>query len=173
MKKLFSRKWALLPAVVLSVVGVLYFCGVFDSKKVISSSSGSAANIVEQGREKEPVREVIVLSIAEGLTENLHSEEADGQADLELLQHLLYSYRQTMGSNPGGGENMLIVEDLRGANSRKMSFLPESVPFLNENGELVDRWGTPYHFHPLSGEEMEIVSAGPDTELWTDDDLKL
>ena len=39
------------------------------------------------------------------------------------------------------------------------------------DGELVDRWGTPYFFHSVSAEKMEIVSAGPDKELWTDDDV--
>jgi len=52
-------------------------------------------------------------------------------------------------------------------------FLPEQAPYLDAEGRLVDRWGTPYFFHPVSGEDMEIVSAGPDAELWTDDDVKL
>ena len=42
---------------------------------------------------------------------------------------------------------------------------------VNENGEMVDPWGTPYFFHQLSGHEMEIHSAGPDKIMWTFDDL--
>ena len=42
---------------------------------------------------------------------------------------------------------------------------------VNEKGELVDPWGTPYFFHQLSAMEMEIRSAGPDRIMWTEDDL--
>jgi hypothetical protein len=41
---------------------------------------------------------------------------------------------------------------------------------LNDKGELVDRWGTPYFFHQLSRDHMEIRSAGPDKVMWTQDD---
>jgi hypothetical protein len=40
-------------------------------------------------------------------------------------------------------------------------------------GQLVDRWGTPYWFHPNSGNQMEIRSAGPDKNLFTLDDVVL
>jgi hypothetical protein len=48
---------------------------------------------------------------------------------------------------------------------------PDSGLRINEKGELVDAWGTPFFFHQLSGSEMEIRSAGPDKVMWTDDDL--
>jgi hypothetical protein len=35
---------------------------------------------------------------------------------------------------------------------------------------LCDRWGTPLRFHQLSGERMEIRSAGPDRKFGTPDD---
>jgi hypothetical protein len=37
---------------------------------------------------------------------------------------------------------------------------------------LIDRWGTPYFFHALSGEHMEIHSAGPDRQFHSADDLR-
>ena len=40
-------------------------------------------------------------------------------------------------------------------------------------GELCDRWGRPFFFHQLSGTKMEIRSAGPARQLWTDDDVVL
>ncbi len=42
---------------------------------------------------------------------------------------------------------------------------------INEKGELVDAWNTPFFFHQISGTEMEIHSAGPDKIMWTQDDL--
>ena len=38
-------------------------------------------------------------------------------------------------------------------------------------GQLVDRWGTAYWFHPNSSYQMEIRSAGPDKNLFTADDV--
>ncbi len=43
-------------------------------------------------------------------------------------------------------------------------------PAVSE-GRLLDRWGTPWFFHPLSAEQIEVRSAGPDRELFTADDL--
>jgi hypothetical protein len=69
--------------------------------------------------------------------------------------------------------NEEIVERLLGFNEKKVRFLPDPFEYLNGRGELVDRWGSPYFFHPVSAEEMEIVSAGPDKILWTDDDVMM
>ncbi len=57
-----------------------------------------------------------------------------------------------------------------GANPNGIIFLREENPSINAQGELCDRWGTPFFFHAESGTKMEIRSAGPDRQLWTDDD---
>jgi hypothetical protein len=41
---------------------------------------------------------------------------------------------------------------------------------VNGNGEMLDGYGTPFFFHQISGQEMEIRSAGPDRVMWTFDD---
>lgn len=168
-----SRKLILLLAALLLIVGGLYLGGVFDSATKKSQQSIEAVKKGASKADSQPELSVTVLPIAEELTSELHAKSGDGREDLEILQHLLDSYRQTIGKNPEGGENMLIVESLQGGNSRRISFLPVQSPFLNSKGEMIDRWGTPYFFHPISGEKMEIKSAGPDRELWTDDDLNL
>ena len=50
-------------------------------------------------------------------------------------------------------------------------FLPNDHASINSAGELVDRWQTPYFFHALSSVEIEVQSAGPDKEHFTEDDL--
>jgi hypothetical protein len=35
----------------------------------------------------------------------------------------------------------------------------------------VDRWGTPYRFHPESAWVMTVRSAGLDRRMWTGDDI--
>jgi hypothetical protein len=49
-------------------------------------------------------------------------------------------------------------------------YLSRASPAVKDGG-LVDRWGTPYWFHPNSAHQVEIRSAGPDRQLFTDDDL--
>lgn len=58
---------------------------------------------------------------------------------------------------------------LTGDNPVRMPFVPKNHSAI-VNGELVDRWGTPYQFHQLSLDRIEVRSAGPDQQLYTDDD---
>jgi len=80
-------------------------------------------------------------------------------------------YGARFGGNPVGS-NPEITRQLSGGNPRHINFLNADAGMrVNENGELVDPWGKPYFFHQLSGQEMEIRSAGPDGIMWTPDDL--
>jgi hypothetical protein len=80
-------------------------------------------------------------------------------------------YGSTMSGNPVG-TNPEITSALNGNNPKQARFLdPDAGLRINDKGELIDPWGTPYFFHQLSGAEMEIRSAGPDKTMWTADDL--
>ncbi|HEY1108604.1 MAG TPA: hypothetical protein VGE76_08235 [Opitutaceae bacterium] len=68
------------------------------------------------------------------------------------------------------GENADITAALTGANRLELALIPKNHPAINAKGELCDRWGTPFRFHQLSGEQMEIRSAGPDRKFATEDD---
>ncbi|NJM38779.1 MAG: hypothetical protein HC845_13420 [Akkermansiaceae bacterium] len=50
-------------------------------------------------------------------------------------------------------------------------WISNQCPAIDSQGRLVDRWGTPLHFHSLGGKMWEIRSAGPDRKSWTSDDL--
>ena len=120
-----------------------------------------------------PTRESIhVLEVAQTAAQ-LHRDDSDATEDLAILRDLLGYYRRIYGANPEGGLNFEIVADLAGDNERKLAVLPPDHPSLNQEGELLDRWGTPYWFHPVSRDLMEIVSAGPDKNLWTEDDVQI
>jgi hypothetical protein len=90
--------------------------------------------------------------------------------EMDNVRVLIRDYRSACGENPVGS-NAEITKALSGANPKKVKFLPAEGMQVNAKGELVDRWGTPYFFHQISGREMEIRSAGPDKKMWTDDDL--
>jgi len=90
---------------------------------------------------------------------------------LENMRHAIRDYGSRFGGNPVG-LNSEITSQLNGQNPRQVNFIqPESGMRINGQGELIDPWGTPYFFHQLSAQEMEIRSAGPDKVMWTADDL--
>jgi hypothetical protein len=92
-------------------------------------------------------------------------------AVMENIHSVFRQYSARFGGNPVG-TNPEITAALNGGNSRQVVFLqPDDGMQINERGELVDNWGTPFFFHQLSATEMEIHSAGPDRKMWTHDDL--
>lgn len=83
---------------------------------------------------------------------------------------MLRDFRTRIGENPTG-TNAEIMKVVMGGNRVQAKLGPPEGQKLNDQGELVDRWGAPYFFHQLSKNEMEIRSAGPDRAMWTADDV--
>jgi hypothetical protein len=93
------------------------------------------------------------------------------QTVLENVRRAVRNYGDRFGGNPVGS-NAEITRALGGENPGQVNFLnPEAGMRVNDQGEMIDAWGTPYFFHQLSGTVMEIHSAGPDKIMWTADDL--
>jgi hypothetical protein len=90
--------------------------------------------------------------------------------ELEQVGLMLRDYRTLMKENPVGS-NAEIMAALMGGNPKHARLGPAGGEGLNEKGELLDRWGTPYFFHQMSATVMEIHSAGPDKRMWTSDDV--
>lgn len=95
--------------------------------------------------------------------------ENEAAADVQRITRVLRDYRTIAGDNPVGS-NTEIMQALSGDNVKQAKILPPDMS-LNSNGELVDRWGTPYFFHQLSRTSMEVRSAGSDRRMWTSDDV--
>ena len=108
----------------------------------------------------------------EGLRE-LHSPDGNVAADLRLMQAVLEAFRTSFPAegNPTGS-NPEITAALAGANRLGLVLIPRGHPAINADGELCDRWGTPYFFHSESRRRTTIRSAGPDRRMWTDDDVE-
>ena len=90
--------------------------------------------------------------------------------DVGRVRHMVSDYHTLMGENPVG-TNAEIMKQMMGGNSHQATLGPPDGMTLNSQGELVDQWGTPYFFHQLSRDRMEVRSAGPDKVMWTADDL--
>jgi len=104
------------------------------------------------------------------LADGLNSPSGDIHSDLRLINELFIAYRIAVRTGNPVGENAEITATLKGRNRLGYAFIPADCPAVSAKGELCDRWGTPFFFHQLSGERMEIRSAGPDRRLWTADD---
>jgi hypothetical protein len=107
------------------------------------------------------------------LADGLNSPSGDIHADLRIVNHIFVAYRAALHNGNPVGENSEITAALTGRNRLGFAFIPKDCPAINSKGELCDRWGRPYFFHQISGEQMEIRSAGPDGVLWTTDDAVL
>lgn len=108
---------------------------------------------------------------APSLAVNLNAPDSTISQDLETLQHLFDNWRSNFPreGNPVG-ENAEITAALMGENRLKLVLIPKGHRAISARGELCDRWGTPFRFHQLSGNRMEVRSAGPDRKFATDDD---
>jgi len=100
----------------------------------------------------------------------LHQSK-DPEEDLEVVSQILSSYRSLFKVNPVGVENFEFTDALTGGNPKRVNFIDPNSPALSEENELVDRWGSPIVFHPISSSVMGLRSLGPDKILWTDDDI--
>ena len=90
--------------------------------------------------------------------------------ELDNVQFAVRDFRTAVGENPIGN-NIEITKALLGDNLKQVKIPIPTGSSVNGEGELCDRWGTPYFFHQLSAKAMEVRSAGPDHKLWSDDDL--
>ncbi|MBI5769863.1 MAG: hypothetical protein HZA93_18960 [Verrucomicrobia bacterium] len=113
------------------------------------------------------------LSGYSDLAAELNAPAGTIRRDLEIL-HEIFATFQTNFPRTGNpvGENAEITAALLGANAHRFAFIRPGHRALNARGELVDRWGTPFRFHQLSGTQMEIRSAGPDGKFGTSDDAE-
>jgi len=105
------------------------------------------------------------------MADQMHAEDSTPLRDLELVSEFITLYGKAFGGNPTG-DNADITMALTGDGGRLPHLFPPRHRTVR-GGQLGDRWGTPYWFHPNSGNQMEIRSAGPDKNLFTLDDVVL
>jgi hypothetical protein len=107
------------------------------------------------------------------LASQLNLASGTPQKDLSVLHDLLAQFTTTfpLGQLPPLGDNEDITAALTGHNRRHLAFLPPDYPLIDAKGRLLDRWGTPYFFHARSAENFDFRSAGPDRQLFTNDDI--
>jgi hypothetical protein len=133
-----------------------------------TSAAGAASPTQTGGAQKAEPVELI------NLTEALNAPGKTIQDDLRILESVFLAWQSNFlkEGNPVG-TNAEITAALLGNNSLRLAYVAPNHPAINKQGELCDRWGTPFFFHQVSGSKMEIVSAGPDCQHGTADDARV
>lgn len=167
------KRWLTTAAIFLCLIGAMLFVSRRLEEKPPPSAAPPTLGKTEVTATvplPAPTPPVILPVAAEAA--RLNDPELTAEDDLAILTTLLQEYRRHLGGNPVG-DNDEITAALRGGNSKRLACLPaDTGDAIDSAGRLIDRWGTPYFFHALSGREMEILSAGPDREFRTADDIR-
>lgn len=166
-----NRRFIVLPVLALLAGGLLWVFLRQEKDSPSASHPEPAASVSIPDAAKSQQEELI----GEKLLQAYASEDTTIHDDLESLSRLGLSYRilvKTHASRPIGCNGDL-ADALRGNNPYQQRFLPDGHPVFNPEGQLQDRWGTPLFIHILAADQWEIRSAGPDREMWTDDDVNL
>jgi hypothetical protein len=141
-----------------------------------SDEAGVREAVVEASVEKVPEVVLTQKEQAAGgspLVAELLRREGAPEKDLEIVRQLISQYFTAMQNRPGPpvGDNADLMRAMSGKNPLRLRVIPEGSGVLGADGQLVDRWGTPYHLHKLAESYFEIRSAGADRKLFTGDDL--
>jgi len=100
---------------------------------------------------------------------------SDPQRDLEMVKDAVDAFVRSI-KIPGAlptGSNRELVAALAGDNPHRIRFIDSTGPFINADGELLDRWQVPLFFHFVEANDAGVRSAGPDRVLWTADDVRM
>ncbi|MEK7954164.1 hypothetical protein [Luteolibacter soli] len=177
-----KKQTILLSGIALTMIGI----SIGWRKAAVSSSTLGGAPVAtpalcDYGDVKRPptlVRKsqpaITLLPEAAEIAGRLNAPDTTTADDLEILDVLVTIFRKANeGASPAGGENDEIVSQLTGRNDKGFAVLPAKHPAISSTGRLLDRWGTPYYFHPVSRDVLGLRSAGPDGKLFNADDIIL
>jgi hypothetical protein len=164
--------WVLAAAILLGIAAFLFlgrapYDSAAPANRPIAVPAAAPAP-VPRLQSSAPAAEPAGSTIADAL----NAPDGTIRRDLEILQELMVAFHTNFPEhgNPVG-ENNEITAALTGKNPVHFVFISRGHSAINARGELCDRWGTPFHFHQISGTQMEIRSAGPDRKFGTADDV--
>ena len=174
-------------------VGVLLLTVIFDSEEPVvppaqefdagtpSAREEAGGNLAVSEEDEKRVLRVPLSRVASspsegdddderpGILSGLNDSEGSITEDIRLVANLLDSYYSVFHQYPWG-DNAEMVSAFAGGNQRGIVFFERDEAPLDKDGKLVDRWGTPFFFHRIAANVMEIRSGGADGKMWTEDD---
>jgi type II secretory pathway pseudopilin PulG len=87
-----------------------------------------------------------------------------------MLRAEIKNYKNEIGSYPTG-DSAQILKKLFGDNPKQIEFIRPKNMSVNQAGELLDPWGTPYAISFSSTNSFVISSAGKDKIFGDKDDI--
>ena len=104
---------------------------------------------------------------------NYGSDETTVEEDLEILEGIFNHVTILIKDFPTLflADNRDFTRLLIGNNRQKFAWIHPGHSGVSDEGELLDRWGTPLFFHRESAMGTVIRSAGVDRQMWTADDV--
>ncbi len=193
MKLNSTRRWVWVGVGLFASVVGLWFLALSDADRLSDSDSGPPAKFEGGASNKGVVTQSGTPSAQVFLAErpafqlppderfsslppHPEAEELGGSSleaadEPRVVLRVFQAYREAFGSYPPGEDNAQLMRALRGGNPEKRRLFPSENPRLDAAGELLDGFGTPYFFHQISSQEMEVRSAGEDREFYTLDDV--
>ena len=154
---------------IVPILLVAVLVGWLITKKDPAESPASEEQVVEPAEQVEAAKEVSRRRYLVGYA----SAESTAQEDLMKIFDVVEAFQNTI-KIPGAlptGENREIVQALLGDNPHRKVFIGEDFDYLNNDGELLDRWMNPIFFHFAEAADVGIRSAGPDGVMWNADDV--
>ncbi len=85
------------------------------------------------------------------------SRIAATRTSINSIKTAVETYEIRMGKYPGSLDDLTVGSD--------------SAPALLEKGSINDSWGNPFEFKKTGTYDFKIVSAGPDGQMGTEDDI--
>ena len=89
---------------------------------------------------------------------------------MRMLRAEIEGYKNEFGSYPTG-DNAQILKKLFGDNPKQIKFLRPKNVSINQAGEFLDPWGTPFAINFLSTNSFVISSDGPNRKFGDKDDI--
>ena len=170
------------PLSILALVAGLAFVWWFvERESGVSRNGGDGKPVVRFGDSETSAvtlrqsESAVGDSSSEGspLADELNSPNHPAEEDVEIVRQLIGQYLTAMQRRPGPpiGDDRDLVRVLTGKNPLRAVVISPTHRAIDREGRLLDRWGTPYHLHPLDATAISVRSAGPDRRLFTPDDL--
>lgn len=139
-------------------------------KLVAPGSTGTPTTPSEISFQKPP-SETLAKVPSHPLAVSFGSDPLTSEHEADILLEIFESYRSHFGAFPSGEDNPQFMYALMGANPGRLPIFPLNHPRLSEDGALLDAWKSPFFFHIISHDHIEIRSPGADREIYTEDDI--
>jgi hypothetical protein len=164
-----TAAWWLVRWILLGIAAVMAWFLITDPH---NHSSGSSSRITKDAADRNKLQQQTPLP-GELILKNFGSPSGRPEGDLSMLANALSNLTLLIkAADPFPmGSNEEFAAALRGKNRTRLRFLPDVHRAFNAQDQLVDRWTTPLFFHAVAHDRIDIRSAGPDRQMWTEDDL--